>query len=409
MINSFKKDDCKILLLEDISDLAVRTFTNNGYTNIEKLKKALSEEELLEVIENVEVLGIRSRTKLTEKVLKKAKKLMSVGCFCIGTNQVDLLAAKKLGIPVFNAPFSNTRSVAEMVIGEIIILIRDISRKNIMCHNGGWEKSAANSYEIRGKNLGIVGYGRIGSQVGILAESLGMNVYYYDIENKLQLGNAKAVNDFDELLKISDFVTLHVPETALTKTMIGADELTKMKFGSYLINASRGTVVDIDALHDAITSKHLAGAAIDVFPVEPSKNDEEFVSKLRGLHNVILTPHIGGSTKEAQENIALEVSDKLIKNAELGSTTSAVNFPEVAMTSKNGRSRLLSIHVNAPGMLEKINGLLASLKINISAQSLQTEQDVGYLILETDSQIDNSVMEAIEKLPGQIKVRLIVS
>ncbi len=403
---SLAKDKIKILLLEGLHQSAVQTFKNQGYSNIEYLKTSLPEEELIEKIRDVHFIGIRSRTQLTAKVLAAADKLAAIGCFCIGTNQVDLAAALDRGIPVFNAPFSNTRSVAELVLGEIIMLLRGIPGRNAAAHRGEWLKTANNSYEARGKTLGIIGYGHIGTQLSIMAEHLGMRVQFYDIEDKLVLGNAVQV-DFSTLLKTSDVISLHVPETAQTKNMIGEAELDLMKQGAILINASRGTVVDIDALAEALSSQKLNGAAIDVFPVEPKSNQEEFVSPLRAFDNVLLTPHIGGSTQEAQENIGYEVAGKLVKYSDNGSTLSAVNFPEVSLPEHTGRHRLLHIHKNQPGMLTKINEAFARHQINIAGQYLQTSADVGYVVIDIDSADYELALAELKAIPGTLRARVL--
>ena len=371
------KSDLLVVLLEGIHTSAVETLRRDGYTRIVTHSKALSDADLHAALTEASFVGIRSRTQLTEQVLQNAPKLLAVGCFCIGTNQVDLRAAMLLGIPVFNAPFSNTRSVAELVLAEIIMLMRGIPEKNAVLHRGGWIKSAAHSYEVRGKTLGIVGYGHIGTQVGVLAEQLGMNVVFRDTEAKLPLGNAREMVSLEALLQSADVVSLHVPETAETINMIGTPQLGAMKPGSHLINASRGTVVDLDALADALASGHLLGAAIDVFPVEPQGNDSVFRSPLTRFDNVILTPHIGGSTSEAQVNIGKEVTAKLIRFGNNGSTTSAVNFPEVTLPEYTGRSRLLHIHKNVPGVMATVNEKLSGAGINIAAQYLSTNADVG--------------------------------
>ena len=404
---SLQKDKIKILLLEGIHATAVETFKADGYTNIEYHKKALPEAQLIESIAQAHFVGIRSRTQLTEAVFAAASKLAGVGCFCIGTNQVDLLAAQKRGIPVFNAPFSNTRSVAELVLAEMILLLRRIPEKNMLCHRGGWTKSAEGSFEARGKKLGIIGYGHIGTQLGILAENLGMQVLFYDIENKLSLGNAHSVATLDELLSQADVVTLHVPETPQTQDMIGARELGLMKKGGLLINASRGTVVVIEALAEALRSGHLAGAAIDVFPAEPKGNDDEFITPLRGLDNVILTPHIGGSTEEAQANIGIEVADKLIKYSDVGSTLSAVNFPEVSLPLIRDKHRLLHVHKNEPGVLSRINGIFAENNINIAGQYLQTNENIGYVVIDVDSESSELALAKLKEVPGTIRTRVL--
>ncbi|MCC5827466.1 MULTISPECIES: phosphoglycerate dehydrogenase [Alkalimonas] len=403
---SLAKDKIKILLLEGLHQSAVQSFKNQGYSNIEYLKTSLPEDELIEKIRDVHFIGIRSRTQLTENVLAAAEKLAAIGCFCIGTNQVDLNAALERGIPVFNAPFSNTRSVAELVLGEIIMLLRGIPGRNAAAHRGEWQKTANNSYEARGKTLGIIGYGHIGTQLSIMAEHLGMRVQFYDIEDKLVLGNATQV-DFSTLLKTSDVISLHVPETPQTKNMIGEAELDLMKQGAILINASRGTVVDIAALAQALESKKLNGAAIDVFPVEPKSNSEEFVSPLRAFDNVLLTPHIGGSTQEAQENIGYEVAGKLVKYSDNGSTLSAVNFPEVSLPEHTGRHRLLHIHKNQPGMLTKINESFARHQINIAGQYLQTSADIGYVVIDIDSADYELALAELKAIPGTLRARVL--
>ncbi|MBN7819537.1 phosphoglycerate dehydrogenase [Bowmanella yangjiangensis] len=404
---SLPKDKIRILLLEGLHQSALETLKANGYTNIEYLKTSLPEAELIEKIQDVHFIGIRSRTQLTENVIDAAQKLVAIGCFCIGTNQVDLDAAQRRGIPVFNAPFSNTRSVAELVLGEILLLLRGIPQKNAQCHRGGWDKSAVGSFEARGKTLGIIGYGHIGTQLSIMAEHIGMRVQFYDIEDKLVLGNARQIKSLNQLLKTSDVISLHVPETPQTKNMIGPAELDAMKQGAILINASRGTVVDIDALADSIKDKKLSGAAIDVFPVEPKSNDEEFVSPLRGLDNVLLTPHVGGSTQEAQENIGIEVAGKMAKYSDNGSTLSAVNFPEVSLPEHRGRSRLLHIHRNIPGVLTKINQAFAEMNINIAAQYLQTNPEIGYVVIDVDSDDAEQAFQRLISIEGTIKTRIL--
>ncbi|MGI2814403.1 phosphoglycerate dehydrogenase [Aeromonas veronii] len=404
---SLDKDKIKVLLLEGVHPNTVETFRAAGYTSVEYLKTSLSEEELIEQIRDVHFIGLRSRTQITEKVLDAANKLVAIGCFCIGTNQVELEAAQIRGIPVFNAPFSNTRSVAELVLGEILLLLRGIPEKNAKCHRGVWEKLANRSVEARAKKLGIIGYGHIGTQLGIIAESIGMKVYYYDIENKLSLGNAIQVPSMVELLNMSDVISLHVPETASTKNMIGAEQLRMMKPGAIFINAARGTVVDIDALADVIKSGHIAGAAIDVFPVEPKSNDEEFQSPLRGLENVILTPHIGGTTHEAQENIGLEVANKLVKYSDNGSTLSAVNFPEVSLPGHKGSSRLLHIHRNQPGVMNQINQIFAEEGINIAGQYLQTSSHIGYVVIDVETEHSEKALAKLKEINGTIRARIL--
>ena len=408
---SLAKDRIKILLLEGVHDSAVNVLKQQGYDSIEYVKTSLSEEELCERIKDVHFLGIRSRTQLTEKVFAAAEKLIGVGCFCIGTNQVDLAAARRHGVVVFNAPFSNTRSVAELVLAEIIMLLRRIPEKNAAAHRGGWDKSANGSFEARGKVLGIIGYGHIGSQLSILAEQIGMQVRFYDIETKLPLGNALSVGSLDALLEQADVVTLHVPETAQTQWMISASQLAKMKQGALLINASRGTVVNIEDLAASLRSGHLGGAAIDVFPVEPSSNNDLFESPLRGIDNCILTPHVGGSTQEAQENIGIEVAGKLAHYSDNGSTLSAVNFPEVSLPAHHGARRLLHIHQNRPGMLTKINQIMAEQNINVSGQYLQTDSEVGYVVIDVDtpeeSTIADDLLEQMRAIEGTIRARVL--
>ncbi|MEW6195217.1 MAG: phosphoglycerate dehydrogenase [Bacteroidota bacterium] len=405
---SLSKDKIKVLLLEGLHNNAANLFYDHDYTNLELVKSSLESEELKEKIKDVHIIGIRSRTNLTADILKHANKLISIGCYSIGTNQVDLHAAKMKGIPVFNAPFSNTRSVAELVISEAIFLIRNIAEKNYYAHNGKWIKDASNSYEVRGKNIGIIGYGHIGSQVSILAESLGMNVFYYDIVKKLSLGNAKACSSLNELLSVSDVVTLHVPETELTKNMIDYDRLKQMKRGSYLINSSRGTVVNIPDLVRVLEEKYLAGAAIDVFPAEPVSNKETFVSELQKFHNVILTPHIGGSTAEAQANIALEVSEKLIRYCDVGSTIGATNFVEISLTPNIDKQRYLHIHKNQPGVLNKITKIFTSRKLNIASQYLQTDPYIGYVIIDIDSKVHSKeIIKELKAIPETIKARML--
>ncbi|MEN4770406.1 phosphoglycerate dehydrogenase [Duffyella gerundensis] len=407
---SLEKDKIKFLLVEGVHQSALENLRAAGYTNIEFHKGALDTEALKASIRDAHFIGIRSRSQLTEEVFAAAEKLVAVGCFCIGTNQVDLNAAAQRGIPVFNAPFSNTRSVAELVIGELLLLLRGIPEANAKAHRGIWNKLAVGSYEARGKKLGIIGYGHIGMQLGVLAESLGMHVYFYDIENKLPLGNATQVNQLSELLGMSDIVTLHVPETASTQDMIGEKELAWMKPGALLINASRGTVVDIPALCDALKRKHLAGAAIDVFPTEPATNSDPFTSPLCEFDNVILTPHIGGSTEEAQENIGIEVAGKLAKYSDNGSTLSAVNFPEVSLPVHGEHvSRLLHIHENRPGVLTALNQIFAEQGINIAAQFLQTTPYMGYVVIDIDADqmVADKALQLMKAIPGTMRARLL--
>ena len=404
---SLDKNRIKILLLEGPHTSSVAAFKAAGYENIEYLKTALAGEALLEKVRDAHFIGIRSRTQLNEQVFEAASKLVAVGCFCIGTNQVNLQAAQKHGIAVFNAPFSNTRSVAELTIAEAILLLRGIPAKNAACHRGDWHKSAEGSYEIRGKTLGIVGYGAIGSQLSVLAESLGMRVIYYDVISKLPMGNATACERLPELLAQADVVSLHVPELDSTQNLISTTELTQMKKGAVLLNASRGTVVDIDALSKAVNTKHLAGAAIDVFPVEPKNNQETFMSPLREYDNVILTPHIGGSTAEAQENIGTEVANKMIKYSDNGTTTSSVNFPEVALPAQQKAHRLLHVHQNVPGVLVAINRIFSENQINIAAQYLQTNEEVGYVVIDLDSEYSELALNQLKAIPETIRCRVL--
>ena len=404
---STKKSLLKFLLLEGIHPSAVRVLKAAGYSNIESLPGALDGEALLAKIADAHFVGIRSRTQLTADVFAKANKLAAVGCFCIGTNQVDLNAARERGIAVFNAPYSNTRSVAELVLAEAILLLRGIPEKNAVAHRGGWLKSADNSYEIRGKTLGIVGYGSIGTQLSVLAEGLGMHVVFYDVVTKLALGNARQIPVLDDLLSVSDVVSLHVPELASTQWMMGTAQIAAMKPGSVLINASRGTVVEIGPLADALNAKKLLGAAIDVFPTEPSSNKEAFESPLRGLDNVILTPHVGGSTVEAQENIGVEVAEKLVKYSDNGTSTSSVNFPEVALPAHPGKHRLLHIHRNVPGVLQQINTVFGVNHINIASQYLQTHGDIGYVVIDIDAEHSDVALASLHDVTGTIRSRLL--
>lgn len=404
---SLDKNKIKILLLEGIHPSAIELFQNAGYRNIEFHKGALAGKALETAIADAYFVGIRSTTQLTHDVFEKAKKLISVGCFCIGTNQVDLDAAAERAIPVFNAPFSNTRSVAELVLAHTILLLRNAPLKNAMLHRGEWIKSADNSFEARGKKLGIIGYGHIGTQLGILAENLGMRVFYYDIENKLSLGNAQQLSSLSALLNQCDVISLHVPETNATHNIMGREEFARMKPGAVFINAARGTVVDIDALCDALERKHIGGAAIDVFPVEPKTNNDPFVSPLQRFDNVILTPHIGGSTQEAQENIGCEVAGKLIKYSDNGSTLSSVNFPEVALPLHVGTSRLLHIHQNRPGVLTQINTVFAEEGINIAAQYLQTNAKYGYVVIDVDSDQSDRALKKLKKIDGTLRSRIL--
>jgi D-3-phosphoglycerate dehydrogenase len=404
---SLDKSKIKVLLLEGIHENAVRFFMENGYSNIECLNESIPGNELEIRLQNVHIIGIRSRTELRKSLLSRTPKLFAVGCFSIGTNQVDTRDAKLLGIPVFNAPFSNTRSVAELVIAECIMLMRDIPEKNALAHRKIWMKSSSNSVEIRGKTLGIIGYGHIGSQVAILAENLGMHICYFDIEKKLSLGNSRPVASLNELLKISDTITIHVPSTELTRNMISKDQIALMKKGACLINASRGDVVDYKAVADGIRSKHLAGVAADVFPVEPDSNNEPFENDLQDFNNVILTPHIAGSTLEAQANIGLEVAEKLVRYSDTGSTIGAVNFVEIALQAHTSKQRFLHIHKNVPGVLRELNNYFSSRGINISAEYLQTDTDIGYVIIETESELASSVLKDLKNIPYTIKARIL--
>lgn len=406
---SLPKDKIKVLLLEGVSPTAVEMMQAAGYSNIDRLPKALDGAALIEAVKGVHIIGIRSRTQLTADVLEAADRLIAVGCFNVGTNQVDIDAARKLGIPVFNAPFSNTRSVAELVIGEIVMLFRRIPSRSVAAHAGGWDKSATDSLEVRGKTLGIVGYGNIGSQLSYLAEGMGMRVIFYDHTDKLRHGNTEPVDSLQTLLAQSDVVSLHVPETPATTGMIGVAEIAAMKSGAYLINNSRGQVVDLDALAEALRAKKLRGAAIDVFPVEPSSNSERFSTPLQGLDNVILTPHVGGSTEEAQERIGAEVARKLIDYSDGGSTMGAVNFPQVQLPIRPAGTRFIQVQRNSPGMLGRLNDVLARHAVNIAAQYYETFNDVGYVVLDADGSAADSqrVLADIRALEGTIRARLL--
>jgi D-3-phosphoglycerate dehydrogenase len=404
---SLDKSKIKVLLLEGIHDNAELFFRENGYSDVECLTGALSGDDLENKLQSTHIIGIRSRTELRRSLLLKTPKLFAIGCFSIGTNQVDIQNAKMLGIPVFNAPFSNTRSVAELVIAEIIMLMRGIPEKNALAHQKIWMKSFNNSVEIRGKTLGIIGYGHIGTQVAILAESLGMNIVYYDIEKKLSIGNSKPLSSLNDVLKIADTVTVHVPLTDLTRRMISKEQIDIMKKGSCLINASRGDVLDYKAVAEGLRSKHLAGVAADVFPQEPSSNDKPFVNDLQDFNNVILTPHIAGSTLEALANIGTEVAEKLVRYSDTGSTIGAVNFVEIALQANSSKQRFLHIHKNVPGVLGEINHYFSSRGINISAEYLQTDAEIGYVILETDTDLDPSVLKDLKNIPNTIRVRIL--
>ena len=404
---SLDKSKIKILLLEGVHSSAVQTFTKAGYSNVELLAHALEGDELKAKIADVHFVGVRSRTQLTREVLEAAKKLVGIGCFCIGTNQVDLVAAQEKGIVVFNAPYSNTRSVAELVLAEAILLLRGIPEKNAVAHRGGWLKSADNAFEIRGKTLGIVGYGSIGTQLSVLAEGLGMHVLFHDVVAKLPLGNAHQAASLEDLLSRSDIVTLHVPELPSTQWMMGEKEFAAMKPGSIFINAARGTVVVIDALAKALKSGKLLGAAVDVFPVEPKSNKDEFISPLRGLDNVILTPHIGGSTMEAQANIGLEVADKLVRYSDNGTTISAVTFPEVALPEHPGQNRILHVHHNVPGVLSAINQVFAENGINVAGQYLRTHEKLGYVVIDLEPGSSALALEKLAQVPGTVRCRVL--
>ncbi len=404
---SYPRTKIKILLLENISDSAVDELRAGGYADVDKINGALSEAELCEAVKGVHLLGIRSKTQITKKVIESADKLLAIGAFCIGVNQVDLAAATKKGIAVFNAPHANTRSVAELIIGLCVMLIRKIADKNAAAHRGEWLKEAKGSFELRGKTLGIIGYGNIGSQVSTMAESMGMHVIYYDIATKLPLGNAKQIRELKELLKRSDIVTLHVPSDATTRNMINADTLKSMRKGAILINHSRGDVVDLDGLKKAIVNGKLGGAAIDVYPEEPEKNGDAFSSVLQNLPNVILTPHIGGSTEEAQANIGLDVTSKLVKYLELGISAGSHTVPSVNLPPQAGTHRILHIHRNVPGVLGQINSRLSKVGINITGQYLKTNDEIGYVILDVDSELSQEAFEILKGIKGTLKARMV--
>ncbi len=404
---SYPKDNIKILLLEGVHPIAEEIFRKHHFTNIETHDVAWSEEELLDNIENVQVIGIRSKTQITEKVLKKASKLKAIGCFCIGTNQVDLDAATMAGVTVFNSPYSNTRSVAELVIAESVMLMRGIPLRDKKAHEGVWLKDAHESFEVRGKNIGIIGYGHIGSQVSVLAENMGLNVLYYDIEPKLPMGNATRMESLDELLEVSDIVTLHVPATPVTNMLMKADKLAKMKKGSILLNLSRGSVVDITALKNSIQSGHLSGAGIDVYPKEPESKGEPFASELQNIPNVILTPHIGGSTQEAQYNIGIDTATKLIQLVDNGTTVGSHSLPPLNLPVQNNAHRILHIHENKPGVLSEINRCLSDMDINILGQYLKTNERVGYVVLDIDKHHDDKLLEEMNKVMHTIKTRIL--
>jgi D-3-phosphoglycerate dehydrogenase len=404
---SYPKEKIKILFLENISDVAVKNFRHHGYVQVEKISKALTEEQLVETIKDVHILGIRSKTQVTKKILDAAKKLQAIGCFCIGVNQVDLKAATRNGVVVFNAPYSNTRSVAELVIGASIMLIRRIPDKNKAAHDGIWMKEAKGSYELRGKTLGIIGYGNIGSQVSVLAEGLGMKVIFYDIETKLPLGNAEDARSLKELLGRADVVTLHVPETAQTKNLINKNNLKYFKKGAILLNYARGEVVDLEALRKCLLEGHIGGAAVDVFPWEPEKNGDRFHTPLQDCPNVILTPHIGGSTEEAQQNIGEDVSGKLFNYLEKGITFGSHTVPALALPPQEGSHRILHIHTNVPGVLSEINTRLSKYKINILGQYLKTNDEIGYVVLDVDKQLSAQALGLLKEVKATIKVRML--
>lgn len=406
-ITSYPKEKINILFLENISDVAVAQFSRAGYTNVRKIHAAISEAELIREIKNVHLIGIRSKTQITKKVLDAAVKLQAIGCFCIGVNQVNLSAATKSGVAVFNAPYSNTRSVAELVIGASIMLVRKIIDKNKAAHEGAWMKDAKGSHELRGKTLGIIGYGNIGSQVSVLAESLGMKVIFYDVETKLPLGNASDSKSLKELLQQSDVVTLHVPELESTRNLINKNSFKYFKKGAILINYARGEVVDINALKAALVSGQLSGAAVDVFPVEPEKNGDAFKTPLQGISNVLLTPHIGGSTQEAQNNIGLDVSNKLFNYLEKGVSTGSHSIPALALPPQEGAHRILHIHNNVPGVMSQINTTLSRNKINILGQYLKTNESIGYVVLDVDKHISKNAVELLKKVKHTIKVRIL--
>ncbi|PZR22299.1 MAG: phosphoglycerate dehydrogenase [Citrobacter freundii] len=404
---SYPKEKIRILFLENISDQAVKNFQLQGYTKVEKISKALTEDELIREIKDVHILGIRSKTQITPKVLAAATKLQAIGCFCIGVNQVNLDAATKNGVVVFNAPYSNTRSVAELVIGLAIMLIRRIPDKNKAAHEGIWMKEAKGSFELRGKTLGIIGYGNIGSQVSVLAEALGMKVIFYDVETKLPLGNASDGKTLKDVLGKADVVTMHVPETPQTKNIINKTTLKQFKKGAILINYARGEVVDLDALSKSLKEGHLAGAAIDVFPWEPEKNGDRFETPLQNLPNVILTPHIGGSTEEAQQNIGEDVSVKLFNYLEKGITFGSHSVPALALPPQERSHRILHIHKNVPGVLSQINTQLSKHNINIVGQYLKTNEEIGYVVLDVDRQLSNKAVQLLKDIKETIKVRML--
>ena len=404
---SLQKSKIKFLLLEGVHQSAIDALAKAGYTNVVTYPKALPTEDLKQEIKDAHFVGIRSRTQLSEDVLDAAERLVAIGCFCIGTNQVDLEAAARQGVPVFNAPFSNTRSVAELVMAEVILLLRGVPQRSAAAHRGEWQKTATGSFECRGKTLGIIGYGNIGMQLGVIAESLGMKVVYFDVESKLPLGNAQPKATLRALLEESHVVSLHVPQHASTELLIGRQEIAAMRSGAMLINASRGNVVDLDALAEALNGSHIGGAAIDVFPVEPRSNNDEFQSPLRGIDQCILTPHIGGSTQEAQENIGVEVAEKLTRYSDNGTTTSAVNFPEVALPEHEGKHRLLHVHQNIPGIMSAINQVFSDSSVNVSGQYLQTMGDTGYVVIDIESDYSNTLINQLSAIEGTLRTRVL--
>ena len=404
---SLQKSKIKFLLLEGVHQSAVDALAKAGYTNVVTYPKALPTEDLKQEIKDAHFVGIRSRTQLSADVLDAAERLVAIGCFCIGTNQVDLEAAARQGVPVFNAPFSNTRSVAELVMAEVILLLRGVPQRSAAAHRGEWQKSATGAFECRGKTLGIIGYGNIGMQLGVIAESLGMKVVYFDVESKLPLGNAQPKATLRALLEEAHVVSLHVPQHASTELLIGRQEIAAMRSGAMLINASRGNVVDLDALAEALNGNHIGGAAIDVFPVEPRSNNDEFQSPLRGIDQCILTPHIGGSTQEAQENIGVEVAEKLTRYSDNGTTTSAVNFPEVALPEHEGKHRLLHVHQNIPGIMSAINQVFSDSSVNVSGQYLQTMGDTGYVVIDIESDYSNTLISQLSAIEGTLRTRVL--
>jgi len=404
---SYPKSKIKVLFLENISDKAVQYFKDQGYTDVKKMSGALSEEELIKVIKDVHILGIRSKTFISKKVLDHAKKLQAIGCFCIGVNQVDLKACKQNGVAVFNAPYSNTRSVAELVIGSSIMLIRKIMDKNKAAHEGFWNKEAKGSFELRGKTLGLIGYGNIGTQTSIMAESMGMKVKFYDVETKLPLGNAQPVKSIKDLVSTSDIISIHVPETHQTKNLISKEVIKQCKTGAILINYARGEVVDLEALSVAIKNKQISGAAIDVYPWEPEKNGDRFETPLQGLSNVILTPHIGGSTEEAQENIGEDVSIKLYQYLERGVSNGSHTIPAISLPPVDGAHRILHIHKNVPGVLSAINTVMSKNKINIVGQYLKTNEEIGYVVLDVDSKLSKQAIDLLREVKQTIRVRML--